>query len=138
MAPVRDRGRSEVVTWALPPVLLATSIGVARLSIELAPGERPGRESLFSTPALDLLLFGLALASCVVCFVWRRSALLTAAGAIGAQWYYSELYLSRSTDPLAGLVYVITAPLAAICGVCGLVAFFSGRSQRSRAQVTAE
>ena len=47
------------------------------------------------------------------------SALLTAAGVIAALWYYSELYLHRSTDPLGGLVYFVTGPLAIICGICG-------------------
>ena len=112
--------------------ILATSAAVARLSIRLAPGERPGRDSLFSTPALDMVLFALVVAACVACFLWPRSALLSAAGSIWALWYYSGLYLHRSTDPLAGMVYVMTAPLAAACAVCGLVGFLRTRSRRAR------
>jgi hypothetical protein len=130
----RSKAVNTILTWTGPPVLVAVSIGVGRLSVVLAPGERPGQNSLFSTPALDLVLFGLTFVGCVVCFVWHRSALLTAAGVIAALWYYSELYLHRSTDPLSGLVYFVTGPLAIICGICGLVGFFSGLTRARRAQ----
>jgi hypothetical protein len=124
---------STFLTWTVPLVLLAAAMEVARQSIRLAPGEVPGSKSLFSTPALDLVLMGLAVGSCVACFVWPRSALVTAGGFIAVLWYYSELYLHRSTDPLAGLVYLLTAPLAGVCAICGLAGFLSGRSRRARA-----
>jgi hypothetical protein len=119
---------NTILTWTIPPLLTAASIGVGYLSVALVPGEIPDDETLL-TRALDVLLFGLVLVGCGACFVWHRSAPFTALGVIVALWYYSDLYLHRSTDPLGGLVYFATIPLAALCAVCGLVGFFSGRKR---------
>src|SRR5258705_1446003 len=129
----RSRVVGTILTWTIPFVLFAASMEVARQSIRLAPGERDGMNSLFSTPALNLALLGLAVGSCAACYVWPRSALLTAAGSIWALWYYSQLYFHRSTDPLAGLVFLETVPVAAVCAIFGVVGFVYGRATPARA-----
>jgi hypothetical protein len=123
---------SAVLTWTMPFILAGASLAAGWESMRLAPGEVPGAKSEFSTPLLDLVVFGLAVMACIACYVWDRSALLTAATTIGALWYYSELYLHASTDPLAGTVYLVTLPLAVACAICGIAGFVFGIQRRRR------
>ncbi|WP_155372811.1 hypothetical protein [Catellatospora vulcania] len=125
---------NTILTWAVPPLLFAAAMVVGTLSIRWAPGDIPGRESLYSTLALDLVLYGLVLLACAACFRWPRSALLTAMGVIGALSHYSLLYLHRSTDPLAGMIFIITVPLGALCAACALIAFLVSLSRNRRVQ----
>src|SRR5262245_49402308 len=123
-----------ILTWTLPLLLVASAVTAARESIRLAQGMHNEHGKVYSTPSLDLLMFGLVLAGCVVCFRLPSSALLTAAGCVGVLWYYSDLIMQADRgNPLQGMVYFVTFPCAVVCVSCGVLGFVQGWRKRRRA-----
>jgi hypothetical protein len=145
-------GVRSILTWVVPPALTVASLVAgyesvirahesARLACESAKlaGQNVGRcDRAFSDEAMNsLIVLALTLLGCVICFLLPRSALVTAAGQVGALVFHTGFYFHWSASPLAGVLLMVTAPAALGCAACGLIAYLRDRRRRTFAALMA-
>jgi len=95
----------NVVGWVGPLVIFAVSMGLAIVSLAIAPGITiigVHQFSQFSTPAFNMAMMAMAVPAVIFTYRYPRTSVLSLAAVVGPVWYLAATEAAHHDDVVEG------------------------------------